>query len=172
MMTSYADPISLHTGGDGVNPLQRVIAEAMTREGIPLEKRGSRAELARRMSIALRDEPGDPDQRIRTLQTIIGYIFNGHRDNENYLPDEKHRAALAKALKIPLRDINDAGSAIKGLRVYSSGPDVLQQAQDLRATLVLGEAELSDAQLKRMRKMLADLAAEVDERLGEGSPKS
>jgi hypothetical protein len=129
-----------------VNPLQRVIADAMANAGMPLDQRGSKAELSRRSGVS---------------ETIIGYIFN----RPAYLPDDRHRKALAKALGIPKGDLDNAGAAIKGLRAHTTGPDVLQQLGEVRSAIVLGETELSPAQLKRAQKELARLADEVAEQL-------
>ena len=161
MMTTYADPPLCVDQGTSVNPLQRVIAEAMQRAGIPLEARGSKAELSRRVAAALGGPKDDLDQRARTVATIVTYIFT----RPAYLPDEWHRAAIAKALNIPKVDLDNAGAAIKGLRANASGSDVLRSLQDVRAMIVLSEVDLSPAELRKARKELERLADEVATRL-------
>lgn len=146
---SYLTPWGM---SDRVNPLQRVIADAMTRAGMPYGQRGSKAELARRSGVS---------------ETIIGYIFN----RPAYLPDDRHRAAIAKALHIPKNDLDQAGATIRGLRAHASGSDALRQLDDVRATIVLGEAEMTDAELKKVKKQLDRLAAEVAERLSADRPE-
>lgn len=146
---SYVSPGELN---HGVNPLQRVLAEAMSRAGMPYGARGSQAELSRRSGVS---------------QGIISYIFV----RPAYLPDEEHRAALAKALGIPKNDLDQAGAAIKGLRAHASGSEALRQLADVRATIVMSESEMTPAELKRVKKQLDRLADEVAERLRGDRPE-
>ena len=132
--------------GPAVNPLQRVVAEAMAAAGYPLEARGSKAWLARQSGVS---------------ETIVGYIFN----RENYLPDAAHRAKLARALGIPKADLDNAGAAIRGLRAHATGSDVMRHLDEVRAAIVLGEGELTPAELRKAQKQLDRLADEIAERL-------
>ena len=161
MMTAYAAPPPRIDIGDSVNPLQRVIADAMQRAGIPLEARGSKAELARRVAAALGGPREDATQRARTSATIVTYIFN----RPAYLPDETHRVAIAKALGMSKADLDAAGAAIKGLRAYASGSDVLRSLDEVRAMIVLSRDEMSAAELRKAKRQLEKLADEVAARL-------
>ena len=135
--------------GPSVNPLQRVIADAMAAKGHPIDTHGSKAWLAREADI---------------WPTIITYIFN----RENYLPESEHRAKLARALGIPKADLDDAGAAIRGLRGYATGSDVMRHLDEARAVIVLGEGELTPAELRKAQKKLDRLADEIAERLRGG----
>lgn len=131
---------------DTLNPLQRLISDAMTRAGIPLDERGSKAALSRRSGVS---------------ETIIGYIFN----RPAYLPEAAHRAAIGEALGIPTGDLDNAGASIKGLRVHASGSRVIASLNEVRSDLILAADELSPDELAAAQALLDDLAKKVADRL-------
>lgn len=131
---------------DALNPLQRLIADAMDAAGMPHDARGSKAELSRRSGVP---------------RSTISYIFS----REAYLPETGARAALAIALGIPKADLDEAGAAIKGLRVHASGSRVIAHLNEVRSDLILAADELTPDELAAAQSLLDDLAKKVAERL-------
>jgi hypothetical protein len=135
---------------DDVNPLQRLIADAMEAAGMPLERRGSKAELSRRAGVE---------------DAIISNIFNRPR----YVPEDDVRAKLSNALGIPRSALDAAAAEIKGLRIYSTSeqPDAsrgMRLLDEAHADLALSAADLSPDDLAEIRAKLDAIAAQVTKR--------
>lgn len=137
-----------------MNPLQQLLAEAMRKAGIPLEARGSKAELQRRSGVH---------------RNILDNLFARPR----YVPAEKQRAALARALGIPRADIDTAAAQIKGLRVYTTEPvseagDVVRQLDQATQSFLLASDELSQDELDEVAAKIDELVDELRRRAKGG----
>ena len=127
---------------DEVNPLQQLLADAMAAAGMPLDKRGSKAELSRRAGVE---------------DAIISNVFNRPR----YVPDEDVRQRLATTLGIPRTAIDQAAAEIKGLRVYGlSDSDSMRRLDALSGDLALSATELTGEERAAIARRLEEIAAE------------
>lgn len=140
-----------HWGHADVNPLQQLIADAMAAAGMPLDKRGSRAELSRRAGVE---------------DAIISNLLNRPR----YVPDEGVRQKLATALGIPRAAIDSAAAQIKGLRVYPVGDsgEYPHALDAVRAALALSSTDLTQRDLEEIDRRLAEIAEEIERRAKGG----
>lgn len=152
--TPDIDPQWHSRSPDRVNPLQKLLADAMADAGMPLDRRGSKAELSRRSGVS---------------ETIIGFILNRPR----YVPDEAQRVKLCRALGIPRERMDTAAAKIKGLRVYTnpspsdappSPQDVVQRLDADVSDFLLALDEMSDAERDEAVARIDELAAEIRRR--------
>lgn len=126
-----------------VNPLQQLIAQAMAAAGMPLEQRGSKAELSRRSGVE---------------DAIISNIFNRPR----YVPEPAVRESIARALGIAPHRLDAAAAEIKGLRVYPAGErPLVKMFDEARDTLILASDELSDEDVAAIEQRIAQIQEDL-----------
>lgn len=140
-----------YQGPGFVNSLQQLLADAMAQAGMPVDRRGSKAELSRRSGVE---------------DAIISNIFNRPR----YVPDDGVRQALCSTLGISRTTLDSAAAEIKGLRIYTTDPgaDLPARIDDWHADFTASVGDLTSAQIAEIKAKLdeieADLARQVKNR--------
>jgi hypothetical protein len=79
------------------NAFRRALRDAMVEREIPIDKRGSKAELSRQSGVS---------------ETIIGYVFS----RPNYIPDLRQRERLAEGLRIAAERLNGPAGEVLATR--------------------------------------------------------
>lgn len=147
MRAISAARLSSHAIGTGnpigrdcpVNPLQQLIADAMTRAGMPLDERGSISAAARRCDLA---------------RNQFGYIFS----RERYVPTAPSRDKIRAGLGITARDMERAAYETReGVRVTTVFDDEwrmsIQAAMDTASPEQLEEiAKYARQRLREVRR--------------------